>query len=141
MTPPFSRLARDGKLPAMETVIPPDIYHWDALPPERRRHNRVQGEGLMANVNGKLVDVLDISFGGVRLAHGFSWEKPHISFQIIRRTNRTLHLNESLRVGGRIVEVTDTSVRIQFDRVMYALVKLIVHTKSKALGVTPHLVK
>ncbi len=110
-------------------------------PADRRRHSRHEGSGLMANINGKLVDIIDLGFGGVRLMRDFSWDQPLLDFQIIRRTNRKLHLNEAVRVTGRVIGATDTQVRIEFDRVAYALAKLIVRTTSSHLGVTPFLVK
>jgi len=116
-----------------------------AVSPEgdRRRYARVNDCGLSANINGRLVEVLDISLSGVRVEAGFPDKGENVKFTLIPRTDRQLFVNQSMAVSGRIVRTITSpeAVAIRFDRVSYSLAKLIIGVVAARTGVEPFLFK
>jgi hypothetical protein len=113
----------------------------DSPDSDRRHHPRYAGPGLMANIGGRLVNVIDISVGGARLEKGFAMAKGPVSFVLIPRVGSKLILNEGVKVTGTVAHEDDQSVGIVFIAATYALSKLIVRHASKLLKVEPHMVK
>lgn len=116
----------------------------DSVPPppaERRKFPRVPGNGLMANANGKLIEVIDISFGGMKLGTPLEVTERVQSFTLIPRDGDKLALNESVRVSGTVIRSDDQYAVVKFSTVTMALSKLIVRRTSEKLGVAPYYVK
>ena len=109
-------------------------------PADRRQYARVKDVSLMANVAGALVDVLDISLNGVSLAIGIDKipaASASVEITLIPRKGRTLDVNHSLRVRGRVIRGDETSVAIAFERHTLALAKLVIAAMAENTGVEP----
>ncbi len=108
---------------------------------DRRRYNRLRETGLMANVAGRLVEVLDISLSGVRLPGEVGLTDGAIGFTLIPRHLQHLDVNNSLAVSGRVVRIDkrDGSIGIAFDRMGFHLAKMIIDTYARRTGVEPYL--
>lgn len=112
-----------------------------SAPPDRRQHNRFIGHGLVANVAGRLAEILDVSLTGVRLAGELPHHGGPLPLTIIPRHHKALALNSSIQTFARVVRTVDGDTHLRFERVTYSLVKLIVQHTSERLGVAPYLVK
>lgn len=110
-------------------------------PDDRRSFGRFEGKGLVAIVNGAVVDVLDISLSGAKLAAGFAVGAREVSITLIARDDRALMLNESVPAAAVIVRTDDHAVSIRFTRLTYTLAKMIIRHTAALSGVTPHMVK
>ena len=110
-------------------------------PSDRRHYTRFSGKGLVASISATLVEVIDISMGGAKIAAGFPNHTQDITFILIPRVGKKLMLNDGVRGTGTIVKTDADAVSIQFNRVSYNLAKLIVRHTSEALGVQPFMVK
>lgn len=110
---------------------------------DRRGYIRVAESGLVAIINDKLVDVVDISVTGLRLSHGCDTHGAEVSFTLMAVSEHHLDVNHSIRTSGTVTRIDpqDQSVAIVFDRISLALAKMIVASKSRQLGVTPFLVR
>ena len=108
---------------------------------ERRVHPRQPGNGLMARVGDKLVEVLDMSVTGIKLARSFSPVDGPMAFTLIRRHGATLEINKGVSVTGQVVRLEQGTVAIDFLANSYALAKLAVWHAAGKLGVAPHMVK
>jgi len=107
---------------------------------DRRQFSRHAGKGLIARVGNQLVEVLDISMGGMKLEKTFDAAAGPLGFVLIPRHENKLDLNKGVKASGTVVRVEDDGVAIQFAAT-YALSKLVVWITSEKLGVAPHMVK
>jgi len=108
---------------------------------ERREKPRSPGNGLMARIGDKLVEVIDLSVTGVKVVRGVHLGEGAVSFTLFRRIGASLELNQGVKVTGRVVRIDETSVAIDFLANSYALAKLVVWHASGQLGAAPHMVK
>jgi len=108
---------------------------------DRRFYARVNDVDLLANINGRLVEVLDISLSGVRVSNGFPLNGEMVDFTLIPRVGVRLDVNRSVKVRGKAVRVNDDEhfVAIVFEQMSYSLAKMIISTLSERLGVKPFL--
>jgi len=108
---------------------------------DRRGYPRVPGNQLMARIGTQLVEVLDVSIGGVKLARTFEPLLGPLSLTLFPRAGEKLDLNRGVRVSGSVIRVDAKAVAVDFAATSYALAKLVVWHASGKLGATPHLVK
>lgn len=91
---------------------------------ELRAFPRTPGSGTFALVGDELLEVIDISVAGIRIARP-KHDLPHrnVEFRVIPRSSAGLH--RSVPVCGHIVGHGEDHVRIAFASVTTALVKLV----------------
>lgn len=91
---------------------------------ELRAFPRSPGSGVFAQVGNEIVEVIDISVAGIRIARP-KQNLPHrnVEFRVIPRSSAGLH--RSVPVCGHIVGHGDDHIRIAFSAVTTALVKLV----------------
>jgi len=92
---------------------------------ERRRHPRLPGMGLIAEIRGKQYDVLDISFGGVKLDGKFTVAGGLVTLLVLPTLGAVPIIEEGAEVRGRVERVEDDFTAVRFSNVTNALTKLI----------------
>ena len=108
---------------------------------DRRKATRFDGPGLVANINGMLVDVRNISVGGAKVARLITPPKGDISIALLQRGEHRLDLTGSVSVTGSVVHVGKDSIHLRFETATFALSKMIVAHAGRLLGITPYSVK
>ena len=88
---------------------------------ERRRHSRFRGRDLIAVIRGQRYDVLDISFGGVKVIGRFGVAGALIEFAIAPDSARAT----PAEVRGRVERVDGDLTAVRFSIVTDALSKMI----------------
>jgi|GEM_PF-1926156 len=111
-----------------------------SLDGDRRRYVRSDGVDLLVNINGRLVEVLDISLSGLRISNGFPVKGDKVEFSLIPRDGNRLDVNNSVPVKGTLVRhiPEEHAVAIKFERVTYSLSKMIIAAISRKTGVKPY---
>lgn len=112
-----------------------------AIYTDRRMATRFDGRGLMANVGGVLVDVLDISIGGAKVARRIAPPTKVTVIVLYRRDGNRIDLNGAVSVTGSVVHADAAAIHFRFETATFALSKLIVAHASKQLGVAPYSVR
>ena len=93
---------------------------------ERRRYPRFQGFGLMANIGGKLVRVVNVSAKGMTVERTFPYGTEPLSFTLYPSDGRRLDLNKGVKGTGIVAHEEDALVGIRFQPATLALVRLVV---------------
>ena len=86
---------------------------------ERRKHPRVPGNGLIAEIRGKHYPVLDISFGGMTLDGKFTVAGGLVDAVIVPE------IGEQAEVRGRVERVDGEQTAVRFSNLTHALTRLI----------------
>ena len=109
---------------------------------DRRNYVRVHNVDIMANINGRLVAVLDISLSGVRLSNDFPLNQETVTMSLIPKVGERLDVNRSVAAKGKVIriDVEDHAVAVAFEQMSYSLSKMIVAATSRRLGVKPYMV-
>ena len=91
---------------------------------ELRAFPRASGSGIFALLGDEILEVIDVSVAGIRIARP-KHDLPHrnVDFRIIPRSSAGLH--RSVPVCGHIVGHGEDHVRIAFASVTTALVNLV----------------
>jgi hypothetical protein len=97
----------------------------DAVPVEHREHPRYPGRGLIVEIAGQQYDVLDISFGGIKVNGRVAVAGGLLSLVILPTRDNTPMREERAEVRGRVVRVDGNLTAIQFSNRTNALIKLI----------------
>lgn len=109
---------------------------------DRRHYVRTHNVEIMANINGRLVQVLDISLSGVRLSNGFPLNGEKVTMSLIPKMGERLDVNRSVVAKGTVIRIDaeDHAVAVAFDQMSYSLSKMVIMATSKRLGVKPFMV-
>lgn len=92
---------------------------------ERRKHPRAAGPGLLAEIRGKRYEVLDISFGGMKIEGKFTVAGGLVDAVILpMRGNRPV-MADKAEVKGRVERVDGELTAVRFSNVSTAVAKLI----------------
>jgi hypothetical protein len=108
---------------------------------DRRQFNRFDGHGLVAMIGGSLIDVIDVSLTGLRLASCPAKGHGAFDFTLYARTGSKLDLNRGVRVAGTVIRGDDGAIAVHFTRFTYSLAKMIIRHTGATLGVAPHMVR
>ena len=100
-----------------------------AVQPERRNHVRFPGPGLIAEIRGKHYDVLDISFGGIKVKGRVAAAGGLLTMAI-----RSAGGDGPVEVRGRVERVVGDLTAVSFSNRTDALNKLIA---QRMAGRTP----
>lgn len=105
---------------------------------DRRAFRRFAGNGLMARIGDAIVEVTDISVGGLRVARQDLARGRRVHLQLIPREGTKLALNESIRAEAEVVGACDAWTHLRFTAVSYSLAKLIIRHIARTTGVQPY---
>lgn len=108
---------------------------------DRRRYQRFEQHGLMARVGDKLLEVYDISVGGIRLSRLDQQSGTEVAMTLFPREGRQLELSRSIAVRGEIVGHTGEWTRIRFCAPTYSLAKFLIQHLAQCYGVEPYIFK
>ena len=86
---------------------------------ERRKHPRIPGGGLIAEIRGKHYPVLDISFGGMTIDGKFTVAGGLVDAIILPE------VGEKAEVRGRVERVDGELTAVRFSNLTQALTRLI----------------
>jgi hypothetical protein len=103
---------------------------------ERRRHGRRPGKGLVAEIRGKQYDVLDISFGGIKVNGRFTVAGGLVNLVIVPTLGKLLIAEAKAEVRGRVERVDGDLTAVRFSILTDALAKLIAQREADKLGVS-----
>jgi hypothetical protein len=92
---------------------------------ERRQHPRLPAKGLVAEIGGKQYDVLDISFGGIKVNGRFAVAGGLITVTILPTVNNSPIVEDKAEVRGRVERVDGNLTAVRFSNLTDALAKLI----------------
>jgi hypothetical protein len=92
---------------------------------ERRKHPRTSQDGLIAEIRGKRYAVLDISFGGMKIAGYFTVAGGLVDAVILPNRSNGLGLDEKAEVRGRVERVDGDLTAVRFSNVTQAMARLI----------------
>jgi hypothetical protein len=92
---------------------------------ERRKHARLPGKGLVAEIRGKRYKVFDISFGGIKVNGRFAVAGGLVNAVILPTVGRVPIVEDKAEVRGRVERVDGDLTTVRFSNVTDALAKLI----------------
>lgn len=92
---------------------------------ERRKHPRSSGVGLFAEIRGKRYEVLDISFGGMKVGGKFTVAGGLVDAVILPGRSNGSGTAEKAEVRGRVERVDDELTAVRFSNLTPAAAKLI----------------
>lgn len=102
-----------------------------------RRHNlRYSGAGLVVDVGGVSLPVVDVSMGGLAL-HGLERQLGERFRLVLARSGGT----GAVAAECEVTAVSATSLHLRFLRPTLPLLQLIISHIALATGVAPHLLK
>jgi hypothetical protein len=87
---------------------------------ERRKHSRLAAQDLVVEIRGKRYDVLDISFGGIKVAGCFT-----VAGGLVDVTISPVAGTEKAEVRGRVERVDGDLTVVRFSHLTDALTRLI----------------
>ncbi len=93
---------------------------------ELRQYRRSPGDAVIAEIDGDMVPVINISVAGVRVARPSSWQ-PHrnIRFRIVPQTGSSLDFTRAIPISGHVVGLGDDHLRIAFAAISPRLAEVI----------------
>jgi len=98
---------------------------------ERRKHSRRPGNGLVAEIRGRRYEVLDISFGGMRLIGKFTVAGGLVDAEV-RPANGGVPIDgPKAELRGRVERVDGDLTAVRFNNVTDALAKLIAQREAE----------
>ncbi len=93
---------------------------------ELRQHRRSTGGTMFAQIGREIVEVLNISVAGMRVARPETWEPcRNIHFRIIPQTGTTLDFSHAVAINGHVVGLDSDHLRVAFASVSAALALII----------------
>jgi hypothetical protein len=92
---------------------------------ERRKHPRISGRQLVAEIRGKQYPVLDISFGGIKLSGTFTVPGGLVEIAIWPVEGDKPVIEEKAEARARVERVEGDWTAVRFNILTEALTKLI----------------
>jgi len=108
---------------------------------ERRLFSRYPAVNLMAEIDGQLFDVADISLGGLRLRGQENAERTALTFLLCPHDFGTFDRKQGVEVSANVVGCYGDTTALKFNRATMPLMKLVLRQASLELGVEPYVVK
>lgn len=108
---------------------------------DRRRFHRFAAEGLMVRLGDRILDIQDVSLGGLRVERQDVPKGKMVELQLIPRSGRALALNDSVRARAEVVGHCDRWTHLRFQQVTYTLAKTIIRQFARTTGVQPFVFK
>ena len=92
---------------------------------ERRKHPRNSVSGLFAEIRGERYEVLDISFGGMKIGGKFTVAGGLVDAVIVPMRGNGADPTEKAEVRGRVERVDDQLTAVRFSNLTPAAARLI----------------
>ena len=92
---------------------------------ERRKHRRNPGRTLVAEIRGSFFEVLDISFGGMKVSGQCAFAGALIDVTVVPAVGGKILPEEKVVMRGRVTRVESDFSAVQFSNVTAALGKLV----------------
>lgn len=108
---------------------------------DRRRYQRFEQHGLMARIGDTLLEMRDISVGGMCVARLEQPVGAEIAMTLFPRDGQHLDLGRSLVVRGEVLGHVDHWTRLRFVGMTYSLAKFLVQHLARCHGVEPYIFK
>jgi hypothetical protein len=108
---------------------------------DRRHYHRFEQHGLMARVRDKLLEIHDVSLGGIRVERIEAAVGSDLPLVLFPRDGRRLDLGQSMTIRGEIVGHTGEWTRIRFHAMTYSLAKFLVQHLARRSGIEPFIFK
>lgn len=108
---------------------------------DRRHYQRFEQHGLMARVGDKLLEVHDVSVGGIRLARLDLPVDADVAMTLFPRDGRQLELSRATMARGEVVGHVGQWTRIRFAAMSYSLAKFLIQHLAQRQGVEPYIFK
>lgn len=110
-------------------------------PGDRRLYTRFPESGMVVRVGAQLLDVHDLSIGGLRMPRCDVAPHSRIKLQLIPRDGRKLLMQQTFTVDGEVISVCDSWTRIRFIGMNYSLAKFLIQYMARRHGVQPYIFK
>lgn len=108
---------------------------------DRRQYHRFEDHGIMARIGDKLLEVHDVSVGGMRVGRIDAVIGAELSLTLFPREGRQLELSRAMTVRGEVVGHTGQWTRLRFVTVSYTLAKFLIQHLARRQGVEPYIFK
>ncbi len=108
---------------------------------DRRHYQRFERHGLMVRVADKLLEVHDISVGGICVARFDQAVGAEVAMTLFPRDGRQLELSKSMPARAEVVGHTGQWTRLRFSGMSYSLAKFLVQHLAQRHGVQPFIFK
>lgn len=105
---------------------------------DRRMFRRFAASGLMVRVGAKLVEIADISIGGMRLPRQDLANGKALRLELIPRDGTKLALNDAIGADMMVVGSCADWTHFRFTLVTYSLAKLIIRHIARTTGTEPY---
>ena len=93
---------------------------------ELRRHRRSTAATIFAQIGREIVEVLNISVAGMRVARPETWEPcRNIHFRVIPQAGTMLDFSHAVAISGHVVGLDSDHLRIAFASVSHPLALII----------------
>jgi hypothetical protein len=104
---------------------------------DRRHYQRFEQHGLMARVQDKLLEIHDVSIGGIRVQRVDMAVGAPLSLSLFPRDGRRLDLAQSMTIRGEVVGHTGEWTRIRFHAMTFTLAKFLIQHLARRSGIEP----
>lgn len=110
-------------------------------PGDRRLYNRFPECGMVMRLGKQLLDVHDVSIGGLRVP--LCGEKPGtaVTVQLIPRDGRKLLMHQTFAAQVEIISQCESWSRLRFTGMTYSLAKFLIQYMGRRHGVQPFIFK
>ena len=108
---------------------------------DRRHYQRFEQHGLMVRVGDKLLEVHDISVGGIRVSRLDLPLEAEAAMTLFPRDGRQLELSRAMAVRGKVVGHVGQWTRLRFVSLSYTLAKFLIQHLAQRQGVEPYIFK
>lgn len=104
---------------------------------DRRRFQRYDGAGLIAQIGASLHEVDDVSVSGIRINARDLPKTGTLTLTLIPRDGRKLALNEAVQASAQVVGDDGGHTRLRFTGLPFSLAKLLIRHIAQQTGVQP----
>ncbi len=106
---------------------------------DRRQYQRFEQHGLMVRIGDKLLDVHDVSVGGIRVQRLDLAVGGTCQMTLLPRDGRQLDLSQSMAARGLVVGHVAGWTRLKFSSMSFTLAKFLVQHLARRHGVEPYI--
>ncbi|MBC7905266.1 MAG: hypothetical protein H7Y60_00775 [Rhodospirillaceae bacterium] len=108
---------------------------------DRRLYNRFPECGIVVRLGQQLLDVYDLSIGGLRVP--LCGQKPgtSVKLQLIPREGRKLSMHQTVSAQAEIISECESWSRLHFVGMTYSLAKFLIQYMARRHGVQPFIFK
>lgn len=110
-------------------------------PGDRRLYHRFAEFGIVVRLGTQLLDVHDLSIGGLRVPHCGLAPGTQVKLQLIPREGRKLLLPQTIAAKGEVISQCDSWTRMHFVGMTFTLAKFLIQYMARCHGVQPFIFK